>query len=296
MSFFTHLDCSGPRWVPDPEVCTCFGCKKSFDWFNRKHHCRHCGRIFCNPCSSHQSLLPQQFGFRDAQRVCDACHKLLLPRQRHLIANIADYQRVNPVSVAVDDASWEGWSPRRYLNMPYSKTLGSAIRKAAYATYNVIGCKYIRDSSVATSMIASAKGLVFMTVGRAGVGFGAAGGTGLLIARLPDGRWSGPVAVGVVGICWGALLGMSISDCILGLNSTEALSAFAGRAQIAIGLTAEVSLGPIGRYAMLYIIANIYFLSFFPFFYTLICLQSIDLQYHTVPYCYYYPISLVCMT
>ena len=28
-------------------VSQCFKCKKAFDLFNRRHHCRSCGRIFC---------------------------------------------------------------------------------------------------------------------------------------------------------------------------------------------------------------------------------------------------------
>ena len=40
----------------------------------RKHHCRHCGRIFCTDCvSKHVASGPRQ---RPA-KVCDVCHTLL---------------------------------------------------------------------------------------------------------------------------------------------------------------------------------------------------------------------------
>lgn len=29
-----------PRWVPDLEIDNCCGCGITFDWMNRRHHCR----------------------------------------------------------------------------------------------------------------------------------------------------------------------------------------------------------------------------------------------------------------
>ena len=36
--------------------CTC--CKDEFNPFNRKHHCRLCGKIYCNKCTQRKSLVP----------------------------------------------------------------------------------------------------------------------------------------------------------------------------------------------------------------------------------------------
>lgn len=46
---------SSDDWVPDNVVASCMApeCKAPFTLFNRKHHCRVCGRIFCASCSSH---------------------------------------------------------------------------------------------------------------------------------------------------------------------------------------------------------------------------------------------------
>ncbi|KAG5509454.1 hypothetical protein JKF63_06764 [Porcisia hertigi] len=40
------------QWVPDAHVVNCMapGCNNSFSLFNRKHHCRMCGRVFCSSC------------------------------------------------------------------------------------------------------------------------------------------------------------------------------------------------------------------------------------------------------
>ncbi|XP_040478551.1 RUN and FYVE domain-containing protein 1 isoform X2 [Ursus maritimus] len=42
-----------------------------------EHHCRHCGHIFCNSCSSNELALPS---YPRPVRVCDSCHTLLLQR------------------------------------------------------------------------------------------------------------------------------------------------------------------------------------------------------------------------
>ena len=59
-----------------------FKCKKSFDFFNRHHHCRWCGRIFCGDCSSHViSGLALGNDSPDPVRVCDGCFKAKNPEQ-----------------------------------------------------------------------------------------------------------------------------------------------------------------------------------------------------------------------
>lgn len=42
-------------WIPNQKVDNCFNCNSKFNFFNRKHHCRGCGRIFCSTCSKYQS-------------------------------------------------------------------------------------------------------------------------------------------------------------------------------------------------------------------------------------------------
>ena len=45
-------------WIPSENVTNCYNCGTTFSFLNRKHHCRMCGRVFCNNCSSHRSKIP----------------------------------------------------------------------------------------------------------------------------------------------------------------------------------------------------------------------------------------------
>lgn len=61
-----------PLWIQDADSTCCFRCRSEFSILNRRHHCRACGQIFCNTCSSKQSPIPK-FGIEKEVRVCDAC-------------------------------------------------------------------------------------------------------------------------------------------------------------------------------------------------------------------------------
>jgi hypothetical protein len=46
------------QWEHDDHVATCKLCTKDFSVARRKHHCRRCGKIFCNECSDNKMALP----------------------------------------------------------------------------------------------------------------------------------------------------------------------------------------------------------------------------------------------
>lgn len=43
-------------WVDSNNVSSCYECGSEFGLFNRKHHCRVCGRVFCGRCTSCRPL------------------------------------------------------------------------------------------------------------------------------------------------------------------------------------------------------------------------------------------------
>ncbi|XP_061109284.1 early endosome antigen 1 isoform X6 [Conger conger] len=62
------------KWAEDHEVNNCMSCGKGFSVTVRKHHCRHCGNIFCGECSSKNTLTPSS---KKPVRVCDTCFEEL---------------------------------------------------------------------------------------------------------------------------------------------------------------------------------------------------------------------------
>lgn len=161
-----------PRWIPDLATNQCTNCRCDFDWINRRHHCRHCGQIFCENCASQSLLLPPEFGYRDPERICLRCYDQLLPLQGYFSTNIANHQRANTVDIASDTCN-----VRRHCNMPIATTLGSEIRKAAYTMYNLLAPQTIRDKAIPLRLIREAKGLAFLTIFKGGFGVGAKFGT-----------------------------------------------------------------------------------------------------------------------
>lgn len=63
-----------PRWVPDEDAPRCMSCATLFTAFRRRHHCRHCGRVFCGICSNVSVPIPK-YGFVKAVRICQGCYR-----------------------------------------------------------------------------------------------------------------------------------------------------------------------------------------------------------------------------
>lgn len=61
-----------PRWVKDAVIDACSLCSDAFDLFNRKHHCRGCGLVYCKSCASNSDRVIK-FGFLEPVRLCNPC-------------------------------------------------------------------------------------------------------------------------------------------------------------------------------------------------------------------------------
>lgn len=68
------------HWKPDEASTSCDSpqCKSNFNLFVRKHHCRHCGHIFCATHSSQTIPLDQEAQFHPdgySSRACGVCYR-----------------------------------------------------------------------------------------------------------------------------------------------------------------------------------------------------------------------------
>lgn len=67
-------------WMPDQSCRVCYDCDSQFTIFNRRHHCRLCGRVFCAKCTANSVPAPsdeQRAGREDWERirVCNYCFR-----------------------------------------------------------------------------------------------------------------------------------------------------------------------------------------------------------------------------
>uniref|UniRef100_A0A1E1XHY8 Hepatocyte growth factor-regulated tyrosine kinase substrate n=1 Tax=Amblyomma aureolatum TaxID=187763 RepID=A0A1E1XHY8_9ACAR len=74
-----------PEWA-DGDCC--HRCRVQFSLVQRKHHCRNCGQIFCQKCSSQNAPIPR-FGIEKEVRVCEACFEKLSAASKILTAKVS---------------------------------------------------------------------------------------------------------------------------------------------------------------------------------------------------------------
>ena len=95
-NLFTNTNQYTELWTDDNSVNSCHNCKNEFTFLNRRHHCRLCGKIFCNLCSNFyintnlnnkliiiEDFLIECLNINDIikykkKKLCYQCYKLLL--------------------------------------------------------------------------------------------------------------------------------------------------------------------------------------------------------------------------
>jgi lipid-binding SYLF domain-containing protein len=91
-----------------------------------------------------------------------------------------------------------------------------------------------------------ARGLAVFQVIKAGFVFSGKAGSGLVVARLPDGSWSAPSCIATGGVGWGLQIGADITDFVIVLNTEDAIRAFSVGGNVTIGGSISAAAGPIG--------------------------------------------------
>jgi len=107
----------------------------------------------------------------------------------------------------------------------------------------------IKDEIISSALIRKAKGLAFLTIAKTSFFVGMQGGLGIIIGRKPDGGWSPPCAFGTGGVSAGIMLGVSVVDLLLIINTEEQLKILSSKGMVKLGADLEVTIGPLGRNA-----------------------------------------------
>ncbi|KAL4623917.1 SH3 domain-containing YSC84-like protein 1 [Arapaima gigas] len=135
------------------------------------------------------------------------------------------------------------------MNNPIPSSLKSEAKKAAkiLRDFTEISSRAGPDKLIPPHVIAKAQGLAIISVIKAGFMITARGGSGIVVARLPGGRWSAPSAIGIAGLGGGFEIGVEVSDLVIILNHRRAVDAFTKGGNLTLGGNCTVAVGPVGR-------------------------------------------------
>ncbi|CAI7654620.1 unnamed protein product [Penicillium pancosmium] len=145
------------------------------------------------------------------------------------------------------------------IHNPFPASLASECEKASLILDSLINPRYIKlDVGIPHKILADAKVISFtysdisatrLTLHH--LRFLGSGrlGSGLIVARLPDGRWSAPCALMTGGAGVGGLVGLELTDFVFVLTSDEAVNALATLGSLTLGLNVSMAAGPMGRSA-----------------------------------------------
>jgi lipid-binding SYLF domain-containing protein len=98
-------------------------------------------------------------------------------------------------------------------------------------------------------MIQNAVGLAFLRVSKVVLGVSLHAGSGIVVARLPDGTWSAPSAIGTYGFGLGLQFGLEVADYLMVLQTQEALESFKQGSHVCVGGNIGAAVAGMGREA-----------------------------------------------
>ncbi|KAJ3179055.1 hypothetical protein HDU85_005010 [Gaertneriomyces sp. JEL0708] len=137
---------------------------------------------------------------------------------------------------------------RATIHSPLPDSLSADLAKATSILEHFIkGTNKADQSMIPPKVIAKAKGIAVITILKAGFVWSGRAGSGIVVARLPDGRWSAPAAIAAAGAGFGAQIGAQLTDCVFILNNDAAVKAFSHGGNLTLGGNMSVAAGPKGR-------------------------------------------------
>ncbi|GAB1295508.1 FYVE, RhoGEF and PH domain-containing protein 6 [Apodemus speciosus] len=115
------LGAKAPIWIPDTRATMCMICTSEFTLTWRRHHCRACGKIVCQACSSHKCGLDYLKG--QPARVCEHCFQEL--------QKLVEVQGTKPKALAVRGK----WYPAE----PHSRSPDASVCKVMWSGDSLAG-------------------------------------------------------------------------------------------------------------------------------------------------------------
>jgi len=121
------------------------------------------------------------------------------------------------------------------------------LQQALYSLENFTNPKLPVDQRIPNEVLNDAKGIMFLSVVKGGLGIGGMVGTGIIMARNPNWRteWTSPCAIGLGGLQIGFNIGFEKTDHIIIIRDEDVVSKF--HSGIRLGGDISLSVGPLGR-------------------------------------------------
>ncbi|KAF5870420.1 putative sh3 domain-containing protein [Botrytis fragariae] len=137
------------------------------------------------------------------------------------------------------------------INNPLPSSMASECKKCGKILSSFIDPRqaFGPDKIIPPHVLAQAKGLAIVTVLKAGFIGSGRYGNGVVIARLSDGSWSAPSAIGIGGGGVGGQIGFELTDFVFILNDAAAVRTFSQAGSLTLGGNVSIAAGPIGRNA-----------------------------------------------
>ncbi|QSZ36311.1 hypothetical protein DSL72_007437 [Monilinia vaccinii-corymbosi] len=143
------------------------------------------------------------------------------------------------------------------INNPLPSSMASECKKCGKILASFIDPRqaFGPDKIIPPHILAQAKvhppsaGLAIVTVLKAGFLGSGRYGNGVVVARLSDGSWSAPSAIGIGGAGVGGQIGFELTDFVFILNDAAAVRTFSQAGSLTLGGNVSVAAGPVGRNA-----------------------------------------------
>lgn len=101
-------------------------------------------------------------------------------------------------------------------------------------------------NAIPKAVLQQAKGLAVFSVIKAGFVWSGKAGSGVVVARLPDGSWSAPSCIATGGVGVGFQIGADWTEFVVVMNSDDAVKSFGMSGNLTIGGNLNAAAGPIG--------------------------------------------------
>jgi lipid-binding SYLF domain-containing protein len=156
-------------------------------------------------------------------------------------------------------------------NNPITFSMGSSLRQACRTVETLchlpspntknqpqLGTLPEADHTIPLDLLRMARGILFVTVAKAGWVVSGRVGTGLLIQRLnassadtsEPAQWSAPTAIGTFGVGWGLLAGADVTHYMVIFTADKAVRDLVQQSTtLQVGAELSAAVGPLGRSA-----------------------------------------------